>query len=1402
MTIGLSNRTNSFLHSTKAYLFLALCLFSSLIYAGEVTPRQMIFKTRAPISIRSDRTGLSAFDSFLDRFSAQNMRPITGMHNDRYFLVDLEEEADWQELSTEQYRFEGIEYFQPNRLNKMHLNPNDPLFPQQLHHLSSIPQAWNFSTGSALVVVGIIDSGILREHPDLQANLYINPNEVIDGTDTDGNGYIDDWCGWDFVDAPEMADIALGDYLVPDNDATDENFHGTHVAGIVGAVGNNGIGIAGVAWNVRLMPLRAGFRTSQGSGYLQDDDAAAAIIYAADNGCHVVNMSWGDPNYSPIIADACQYAYDKGVILVASAGNDPGPNLSYPAKLSTVISVGAVNRFKNLAGFSSYGVDLDLVAPGEQILSTYKLEENELYTEMSGTSMSAPYVTGSIALLLSLQPGLSPQEVRSRLLNSTDDLGAPGFDIQYGHGLLNTFKLLDSINPPIVEITYPYDQLGVTDSFDLIGTVYGEDFFRYSVMYTDKTVPSTLDWYDVSNHTNQPQFYYSPVQNGVIAHFSILPGLSEGLYQIRIIYENGLGNKYHTYHTVRYDHSAPQLIQQSLYGFHRFDKQNLRYYISAKFSEPVRSRLTITASDGTNHTVHSALMDSLQVWALPTSLPEGSIDIQINAYNISNLPMQTPLFQNFMSIAYELIPSHGFISNPVGDANVPLGKTHDFNANGFREYISMALPTSGYGNVTVMEPSPTGHTQTHNFHENFWPLDIGNTNSYGQELLYLSGDTARLMDTKPGSVYPDTLIWSETSISGGVIADYSGDGTKDILLVKNLPAARVVQAYARSGSGPLSARNTLYNTTPTSQRNTFVPSIIVENFDNDPFPDILTADTDGDIMIFEIYNNNSHSMVWNHRLPVGNAYYMCAGDFDGNGRQDFMVGGYYRDILNPDMNFWFFEGFKNTGNDSYASMGSIMFNDIISQNAIYAYDLDNDGKDEIILALSPNLYVLSYENGKFVPKFYGQSYRTYQITAWRDASNTAHFMTNVKAGDDTEMAVEWTMDQPYAGPPTPANFIARPIGASEVALSWIDSGADHYTLYRKDEADNQIVFDNLTSQSFTDTSLLPGHQYRYAIVATDHSYPQSQSLPSLWQTVTPLSKPLVTSIEMVTSTELRVFFDQQMPASNLNPGLFYVDNEMGYPYSVNHVMNQHAFQLRFRTGFLEAASPFTLYLRNMTGATGVVSDSLQYSFVYTPDVEPPAVVSAHVRSDRRSVEIIFSEELHSTSAAILSNYTLQSPSNDQDNSLISVTADQDRVVLTLNHSVKTSNQPYFIIIENVSDLAGNRISPQNNIARVITQDIKNLNNVVTYPNPVRASQNESIAFLNFPAGKTGHIHIFNSAGQIVYQSAIGPFNPDTNKITWRWNLVNNDGRKVSSGVYFYVIDMDGNQKRGKIALIR
>jgi hypothetical protein len=404
-------------------------------------------------------------------------------------------------------------------------------------------------------------------------------------------------------------------------------------------------------------------------------------------------MSWGDPNYSAIIADACDYAYNKGVTLVASSGNDPGPIMSYPARLSSVISVSSVNSAKVLSGFASYGHDLDLMAPGEVVLSTYKDSGNEMYMEVSGTSMSAPYVTGAVALLLSLVPGLSPAEVRSRLLSATDDLETPGYDIRTGHGLLNVQKLLDNINPPFVKITYPLDQLAIQGTTEIRGSVYGEDFARYSLMYRSVSDPANGAWRDAREHSLQPVYFTEEVVNGRLGEFHVPSSLAEGTYMLRLQYEKRHNNlmKYNYYFNVKVDRSAPQLITGSLEGFARYDRENLRYYARAMFDEAVYSQLMMTDSVRDEHVVYGSVADSLQIWALPQSLPPGQIDIRVKATNLADISTISDTILNFLDISYESIPAHGFLKQEVGKARVPLNSWYDFDANSSPEYFSMDI---------------------------------------------------------------------------------------------------------------------------------------------------------------------------------------------------------------------------------------------------------------------------------------------------------------------------------------------------------------------------------------------------------------------------------------------------------------------------------------------------------------------------------------------------------------------------------------------------------------------------------------------------------------------------------------------------------------------------------------
>lgn len=319
--------------------------------------------------------------------------------------------------------------------------PNDPGLPSQW--VMNDPgfgasQAWDVTTGSRSVVVGIIDSGVDLTHPDLAANIWTNPGEIAgNGLDDDNNGYIDDVHGWNFVEN--------------NNNVQDGYGHGTHVAGIVGAVGDNGLGVTGINWQVSIMPLR--FQNNSGLGFT--GEAIAAINYATmmrrDHGINIVvtNNSWGGGiGVSSILREAIRVQGEAGITFVAAAGNggvnsDISPRYPGSYDLPNVLAVAATDDYGNLAGFSNYGaVSVDLGAPGVGIYSTFP---NGSYGSMAGTSMAAPHVTGIVALLSAAKPGITVAQVRSAILGTVDPLPGLAGKVASG-GRLDARAALESLS--------------------------------------------------------------------------------------------------------------------------------------------------------------------------------------------------------------------------------------------------------------------------------------------------------------------------------------------------------------------------------------------------------------------------------------------------------------------------------------------------------------------------------------------------------------------------------------------------------------------------------------------------------------------------------------------------------------------------------------------------------------------------------------------------------------------------------------------------------------------------------------------------------------------------------------------------------------------------------------------
>lgn len=344
----------------------------------------------------------------------------------------------------------GIVFVEPDFVLAPTRAANDPSF-SQLWGLSNTgqsggladadidaPEAWSITTGSRSVVIAVIDTGVDVSHPDLAANIWRNPGEIPgNGIDDDRNGFVDDVSGWDFVSN--------------DNIPQDGDGHGTHVAGTIGAVGNNGRGVVGVNWEVSILPLK--FLTDTGTG--STSAAIAAINYATalrNAGINVVasNNSWGGGGYSTSLRTAISRHNDAGIMFVVAAGNDGINNdviPSYPANydLPNVISVAATDRSDRLASFSNYGRrTVDLGAPGVSIHSTSR---GGGYATMSGTSMAAPHVTGVVGLLAAVKPQATVAEIRAAILGTVVPVAALGSGKTVTGGRLNAAAAVERLAP-------------------------------------------------------------------------------------------------------------------------------------------------------------------------------------------------------------------------------------------------------------------------------------------------------------------------------------------------------------------------------------------------------------------------------------------------------------------------------------------------------------------------------------------------------------------------------------------------------------------------------------------------------------------------------------------------------------------------------------------------------------------------------------------------------------------------------------------------------------------------------------------------------------------------------------------------------------------------------------------
>ncbi len=370
------------------------------------------------------------------------------------------------------------------------------------------PEAWDITTGSHDVVVAVIDTGVDYTHPDLAANMWTNTGEIAgNNADDDGNGYIDDVHGYDFANG--------------DGDPMDDHFHGTHCAGTIAAVGDNGIGVAGVAWHAQIMALK--FLTAGGSGTLTD--AIEAVDYATANGAHLTSNSWGGSGFSQLLHDSIAANARPFIAAAGNSSQDNDANGHYPSsyECDNVIAVAASDRNDALSEFSCYGAtSVDLAAPGTDIYSTYPTYEtdaiadrgeNTYYETISGTSMATPHVAGACVLLMSEFQDWNAAQLRQFLMATVDPIASLDGVVASG-GRLNVHNALTALSNPLViaghptitandefeknDIVQPGETVSITLPVANVGTV-DSTTVRVELVSSDGDIVLTDDEYEVAS---------------------------------------------------------------------------------------------------------------------------------------------------------------------------------------------------------------------------------------------------------------------------------------------------------------------------------------------------------------------------------------------------------------------------------------------------------------------------------------------------------------------------------------------------------------------------------------------------------------------------------------------------------------------------------------------------------------------------------------------------------------------------------------------------------------------------------------------------------------------------------------------------------------------------------------
>ncbi len=1446
----------------KRILFCILVLIVSTTSAFAQTrpATSLVIKFRATSSLSSPSQSLQAVLSAISPISIGNAQRILPNRNsntlstkntfglDRIIILPLDKNIRADSIASLVSKFAEIEYAEPNHITHIDLlaKPNDSLYNEQWAHTAmDVLGAWKTTQGDSTIHIGFVDTGVEWNHPDLIGQFAVNPLEDInhnglfdawssnekhldargnlvsgdlDGIDQDRNGYIDDVIGYDFVD---QENINFGDAQTRDAIPFDEepHSHGTAVSSVIAAIANNKIGIAGIAPKCKLVALRA----FDATGNAEDDDIASAIIYAANNGVRILNLSFGDVVPSMLQRDAIRYASAQGVLVVASSGNAGGDGRHYPSDVDECISVGMTTRDQDgnevIAVESQHGEAMDLIAPGGGI----KVLSVGGYQVLSGTSFSAPAVAAVAGLILASHPKASNNDLRTILESTTDDQFPLGFDHTHANGRVNAKRAVEFVGGATLKIASPHtdDAFHIGALATIRGTVASPLFKYWTISYAaglnpDADITNPVRWIVIDSGDKQ-------ILNNTLTQFNT-KNLASGTYTLRLAmntsYSRTIEERMNIVLLDTTQFNATLSID-TLY-----DKEKRILLVSSRSASATRATL-LYRRIGTNtwQAKNDDRLTKNHSIALTTNDVEAGVPLELNIV-LRTAAGDSSVLSATTTLPNEAVSHSGFIQKAY---SLPSGYLLDSVITTFGNsnvIESIAPGGANYGAVKVFTFNKASNKffVTDSLNIQALPRSVGSITGDGKPEVLLQGsgnDIYVYRGNATHSILGDLSYVDTTSglLFATTLTDVDADGKDELVALATIKSGNsLYQQFEVNKLLPTRTKlgSLINNTLPAphyAANNYSIADSRSADFLGNNTKQIAILDDDADLNIYK-YDPSSTSSFMNVFTDQndGNteSRNIAVADFNGDGKPDIAIAYHKSYDVNDDneydFNYWTVKVLFNLGNDLFRTAYVDHFNTARSSTPYRSslgavHSVTDKNYDNLALALFPNFYLLEYDSVRKTmhPIWHFPIANSPRGAIAFDFDGNGKREFGFAAGDSINF---FEQDQSFTDKaPAPAGLQVIPRDVNRIDLHWslIPNATQYFILRALNEPNAQyIVIDSTTTTSYIDSNVVNGETFIYSVASLVPTFtnPSSDPAPGIFCFVHPT--PKLKSLRW-DGNRLLVTTSQLLSTSPLSGDQFVIDERIGATSAIiggdsliiltldttslasqNHTLRVRSFDVRDIWN-----SPFdTMTSLNWTPTAVVIE--LKF-FIVRWRFEG---------SSRIHIEFSLPPD---DNALTISNYTL-SPFGK----IISASRDplNDSAIyleLAPNTILTPIGRSFVLCIENITSHSTLIESSTGNCLGE-TPTAESLDHLFTYPSPVRASD-ETMTF----AGLTAQAEISIYSPEMRFLKRITTLDRSGGV---QWDMRDENGKALPSGVYIYHVtgkDDAGNSVKAnesKFVIIR